>query len=229
MGEGADAYVQGSAPNENFGSSTVITTRDGSGNSSNVYKDYFRFDLSDLDGDFARAISVTFKFVSLTARGGVSFDFYLLLDGLPADASPQTTGWTESGINYNNAPGNVASGSATGFITSSPGDENGNYLTYLGSVDTKTSVGTTVSFSSAALLKAVQNDTNGFLTLAIRRSDPSGIVQLASKENVGGYAPPTLVIDAPKIPDVPEPSTFGLVALGAFLIVRWNTFRQRWK
>jgi hypothetical protein len=209
-GLGADAYVQGSTLTGNYGDSGVITTRDGLGNAANVYKDYFRFDLQNSGFDLSTATSVTFSFVALTARTGTGFGFYILPDGLPGDASPSTTGWQELGITYENAPGNPASGTATTFITTSPGDENGNYVTSVGTLTLNTTAGGTVTFTSASLLAALQNDTNGFLTIAMLRTDTAGIVQIASKENTGGYQFPTLTINATP---VPEPASFCLILL----------------
>jgi len=222
-GRGADAYVQGSVPTSNFGSSTVITTRDGPGNASNVYKDYFRFDLSNSGFDLANATSVTFSFVTLTARTGTGFGFYVVPDGQPGDAAPSTTGWTELGITYDNAPGNAASGTATGFITASPGDENGNFLSSVGTLSIDTTVAGTVSFSSAGLLAAVMGDSNGLLTIALLRTDPNGIVQVASKENTGGYMFPTLQITASP---VPEPGVVALTGLGLGCLVFITRRRQ---
>jgi len=225
-GRGADAYVQGSFPTSNFGDSAVITTRDGIGNAANVYKDYFRFDLSNSGYDLANASSVTFSFVTLTARTGTGFGFYVLPDGQPGDASPATTGWTELGITYNNAPGNAASGTATGFITASPGDENGNFLNAVGTLTLDTTAGGTVSFSSASLLAAVKGNSNGLLTIALVRTDTAGIVQIASRENTGGFMFPTLQINAPNISPVPEPGVAALTGLGLGCLVFITRRRQ---
>ena len=225
-GQGADAYVQGSFPTSNFGDSAVITTRDGLGNAANVYKDYFRFDLSNSGFDLANATSVTFSFVTLTARTGTGFGFYVLPDGQPGDASPATTGWTELGITYDNAPGNPASGTATGFITASPGDENGNFLSSVGTLSLDTTAGGTVTFSSASLLAAVRGNANGLLTIALVRTDTAGIVQIASRENTGGYAFPNLQINAPNLSPVPEPGIVALSGLGLGRLVFISRRRQ---
>lgn len=214
MGNGADAYAWGQQPDANFGSSGVVTTRNNPGNPANNYKDYFRFDLSSVSGyDWANATSVTLQFSSHTTRTGVDWEFYGLPDGLPGDS---LSGWTETGITYNNAPGNVADPYALGFITSAPGDENGNYLTSLGTLTGQnTGSGTVHSFSSSALLDLIKNDQNSLITIALRRLDNQGIVQLASKENSGNFQIPTLVIDAP-LSVVPEPAEYAL--LGTLLL-----------
>lgn len=211
MGEGADAYVWGQQTTRNFGSRRVITSRNNPGNPANNYKDYFRFDLSSVSGyDWANATSVTLQFSSQTTREGVGWEFYGLPDGLPGDS---LTGWTETGINYANAPGNVADPYALGFITAAPGDENGNYLTVLGTLTGQnTGAGTVHSFSSSALLDLIKNDQNGLITIAFRRLDNQGIVQLASKETRTNFQIPTLIIDAP-LSVVPEPAEYALLGV----------------
>ncbi|MCX8156510.1 MAG: DNRLRE domain-containing protein [Verrucomicrobiae bacterium] len=211
MGQGADAYVWGQQPTLNFGSSGVISSRNNPGNPARNYKDYFRFDLSSVSGyDWANATSVTLRFSSQRVLSGVAWEFYGLPDGLPGDAAG---GWTESGINYNNAPGNVSDPAALGFITSAPGDENGNYLTLLGSLTGQTTgAGTVHNFSSSALLDLIKNDHNGLITIAVRRLDNQGIVQLVSKESTSGFLIPTLVIDAP-LSVIPEPAEYALLGV----------------
>ncbi len=218
-GNGADSYVRGSQTNDNFGLSTTITTRN-SGTAGNNYKAYFRFDLSGLnvngvaltDLDDSQILSATFKFTTLTARDNVSFEVFAIVNGLPGDMAG---GWTESGINYNNAPGNVASDTDFNFLTSSPGDENGNYMISLGTISTfNSTVGGVVSFSSSALTDLIRNDANNLVTLALRRTDRGFPLELASKETLSGSLIPTLEIEA-----IPEPSTvaLGMAGVGALL------------
>lgn len=226
MGNGADAHVWAQQPNNNFGSGDLVTTRNNPGNPPNNYKDYFRFDLSAVAGyDWANATSVTLQFSSQNIRSGVDFGFFGLPDGLPGDS---LTGWTETGITYNNAPGNVVGYFDLGFITSAPGDENGNYVVPLGTLTGQTTGnGTVHSFSSAALLDLIKNDQNGLVTIAFRRLDNQGIVQLYSKETTTSFLIPTLVIDAP-LTVVPEPAEYallGLAFLGGFYV--WQRRRAQ--
>jgi hypothetical protein len=211
MGLGADAHVWSHQPTRNYGDTDVITTRNIDGHPTMNFKGYFRFDLSTLSGyDWANATSVTLTFASINGSHGINWEFYGLPDGLPGDSA---TGWTEMGINYNNAPGNAASTSDIGFITSPPGDENGNYLTLLGSLTGQNTGGGTVhSFSSSALLDLIKNDQNGLITIAVRRLDDRGMVHLASKETDTGYAIPMLLIDAP-LSVVPEPAEYALLGV----------------
>lgn len=211
MGNGADAYVWGQQPDDNFGDKTLVTSRNNPGNAANNYKDYFRFDLSSVSGyDWANATSVTLQFSSQTSRSGVDWEFYGLPDGLPGDS---LAGWTEMGITYNNAPGNVPGVTDLGLITSPTGDENGNYLTLLGSLTGQnTGAGTVHSFSSSALLDLIKNDQNGLITIAFRRLDNQSIVQLASKETGTPWQIPTLLIDAP-LSVVPEPAEYALLGV----------------
>jgi len=222
-GSGADAYVRGSVTNSNFGSSGVITTRNSPGGGNNNYKSYFRFDLSGLGLetlDDNNITSATFKFTTLTARDNISFEVFAIVGGLPGDLAG---GWTESGINYANAPGNVESGTLATFFTSSPGDENGNYMISLGTISVfNSTVGGVVSFSSSALTDLIRNDANNLVTLALRRTDRGGNVDLASKETLTGSLIPTLEIEA-----IPEPSTFalGLAGVGALLFAARRSWR----
>jgi len=219
-GDGADAYVRGNMTNVNFGAEGVVTTRNTPGNAANNYKTYFRFDLSGLevngvglqDLDDSQIVNATFKFTTLTPRPNISFEVYAIVGGLPGDLAG---GWTESGINYGNAPGNVESVTLATYFTSSPGDENGNYMISLGTISAfDSTVGGVVSFSSSALTDLIRNDANNLVTLALRRTDRGGIVQLASKETLTGSLIPTLEIET-----IPEPSTFalGLAGVGALL------------
>lgn len=195
FGAGADTYAQGSVPSTNFGASPLVTTRSTPGNASNTYKDYLRFDLSALRSqvDLANARSASLSFVVTGRSGVVTFGFYGLLDGLPADAA---AGWSELSLTYSNAPANVGKGTADlTFFTAAPGDAQGNYVTSLGQLSvTNSAAGATLTFSSPALLDLVRNDTNGLVTLALRRVDAAGIIHLYSKENTGGFAPPTLTV-----------------------------------
>jgi hypothetical protein len=226
-GSGADAYVQGSMTNSNFGSSGVITTRNTPGNAANNYKAYFRFDLSGLevngvglnDLDNSQILSATFKFTTLTVQANISYEVFAIVGGLPGDLAG---GWAESGINYFNAPGNQSGTTQLNYLTMAPGDENGNYMISLGTISTFSStVGGVVSFSSAALTDLIRNDNNSLVTLALRRTDRGGIVQIASKETTSGSLIPTLEISA-----IPEPSTIALGIGGAILLLA-GTARSR--
>jgi len=211
FGDGADTYGFGGQPTTNFGLSGLVTTRNQAGNASNNYKDYFRFDLFSVVAPTITGAELTFT--PLTSRASShTFQIFGLVDALPADLPG---GWSETGLNYNNAPGNSSSTTNLGYITSAPGDENGNYVSLLGSV-TLPSVtsGTSFSFSSAALDTFLQSDTTSRVTFALRRTDSNGIVHLASKEEgTPGFAP-TLSFQAEVIP---EPSE-AIVLLTALLV-----------
>lgn len=77
------------------------------------------------------------------------------------------------------------------------------------------------SFSSTALTDLIKNDTNGLVTVMLRRTDTQGVLHLASAENTLGYAAPTLTVTAPSIAAVPEPGTAAVgVALFAVALAR---------
>ncbi len=214
-GEGADDYVWGGDPTANYGASEQLTTRNNAGNAANNYKTYLRFDLSGSMVELANATSATLEFTAAAARTGVGFSFFGLPDGLPGDAA---TGWSESGLDYQNAPGNVPGAADLGFLTTSPGDENGNYVLALGSLSgVTTSAGGVITFSGSSLLNFILQDTNGFVTIAIRRTDHQGVLHLASKENTADYAFPTLVIEGALNPSAPLPEPSALVFLAGGL------------
>lgn len=199
FGRGADAYGQGSVPTTNFGASPLITTRSTPGNPPNNYKDYLRFDLSAAAAeiDLASASAATLSFAVTGRNGTVTFDFYGLPDGLPGDAA---SGWAELGLTFGNGPGNAGKGGADlSFFTTAPGDSNGNFLSSLGQQSVlNPAANATVSFSSAALLNWIKSDTNGLVTIALRRGDAAGIIHLHSKENTLGLAAPTLTVVGPR-------------------------------
>lgn len=217
---GADAHVEGSQPTTNLGTNAVLTARNSNGNAGN-FKVYFRFDLNGSGLDLANATSVTLQFTTLTARNNAGFEFFGLPQGLPADA---VGGWSETGITYNNAPGNVAASDSRAYITSSPGDENGNFLQSLGTlVPITTTLGGQLSFSSPLLLDLVRNDLNGLVTIALNRTDNASFIDIASRESVAGYQLPTLVVEANLLPE-PSPVTLA----GAGLLVLLFRFSAQW-
>jgi len=218
---GADAHVRGSESDTNFGDSAVVTARSSNGTAANNYKVYFRFDLSGSGLDQANAISVTIEFTTLTARNNAGLEFFGLPDGLAGD---DVGGWTETGLTYNNAPGNVAATGDRNYLTTSPGDENGNYLQSLGTLTpVTTTVGGVVSFSSPLLLDLVRNDLNGLITIALNRSDNANLIDIVARETATTYQPPRLVVEANPIPE-PSPIT---LAVGGFLVLLFR-FGAQW-
>ena len=202
-GSGADCSIRGSTTT-NIGASTSLNVRSySSSTGSGIYKAYLRFDLRNSGINLAQATSATLSFSSATSKvySNVGFDFYSLADGVVGDG---LTGWAENTLIYSNAPGNPVSKTDSTFITSTTGDSKGNYFVSLGQLTgQKSGAGVQYIFSSAALLNAIKGDSNGVITIGIRRVDTGSTVALASKENTNtSYLKPTLTIVAPRAPTV---------------------------
>ncbi len=202
---GADSYVRsGTYAGANYGASNELMVKSTGGDYSR--KSYLRFDLSGIHID--SITNATLKLIVNSredpAPGLVNV---FSLNDLDAGES-----WGEGTITWTNAPANNTS-SANGVI--------GSLTTDLGDMDTSDyPVGTLVTFSSAALATAIQNDTNDLFTLILTRVNTDNTsVGFASKENTT-YPAPLLELAIA----VPEPGTLGLLALGGLCLA---FFRRR--
>ena len=89
----ADAFVRSSSPSTNYGTADYLRVRDG----SPIYDSYLMFDVNGLG-----------------ASSVVSATLHLFVDNGSPDGGTVysvSNGWTETGINWNNAPGGSALGS----------------------------------------------------------------------------------------------------------------------
>tara|TARA_B100000809_G_scaffold262957_1_gene315108 strand:- start:608 stop:1345 length:738 start_codon:yes stop_codon:yes gene_type:complete len=210
-----DAYVArdnlGTNDGLNFGALNKTYVKF-SGNSVN--KSYHRWDLSTVTTD---RTSATFEITQALTYGAPEGQpalwttlVYALDDG---DAGE---GWDESTLTYNNAPANLNSPNAEFYDDTK--------TTFVGSFDFDVNAGvdgTVYSFSTPALLAAVNNDTDNNLTLMLRSSIVSGGGQhLASKEHATHQG---ARLDLG--PAVPEPGTFCLLGIG--LVTLMGGYRRR--
>ncbi len=144
------------------------------------HKFWTKFDLSSFtDSTDSATLQIT------RALGPTSGDdpilVYALNDG---DAGE---GWGEYTITYNNAPGNVLAANEFDM----------DRYTYLGAFNYAAAgaAGDVLTFSSAALRQAVNNDTDGQLTLGfLKRMFNNNAAGFASRED-SSYAGATLVLD----------------------------------
>ena len=215
----ADAYVArnnaGTLDNSNNGSSPKVFVKNDMGNTVN--KAYGKFDLSTVTTD---RTSATFEITQALTYGvpeGQPAVWVTEVYALDDNATGQD--WNESTITYNNAPANINSAGVGAFPETEFFDLNQSSVvgSYIFDVNGGV-VGTVYSFSSAALLAAVNNDTDNLLTLMLTSTTFSGGGQhLASKEHATLLGM-RLVLG----PEVPEPGTFCLLGIGWMFLVGYR-------
>ena len=192
QGRGADLNVRGGPVfgGGNFGDHEILRVRN-SANLGDARKSYLRFDLASLPAGIKKATDATLGLQLAPAEGqsapdkNWTFDVLGLKDGAPGE------NWDEKTANWNNAPAN----NATSALDLTPD------ATLLGSFTvTGTGVaGQVVRFSSPQLLKFLQSDRDGEVTLIIARREPSDgagndVMHIfASRENKTP-APPVLSV-----------------------------------
>ena len=180
-GDGADTYVQQGPATSNFGAATNIVIKGGNGTTTR--KGYLRFDTSSITRTVtAASIALT---VSTNNSGGAApvngQTFNIDIFGLTNEALDNwvegdngTDNLPENEITYNNAPANI-----------NPGNElNQEEVILLGTLNVPgTLAGETVTFSDPNLTNFINNDTNGLVTIVMRRqSGGSNNIAFWSKE-----------------------------------------------
>lgn len=185
--DGADAYIESTAPNSAKGAtdSGRVRIKNKTSNSPEQRKTYLRFDLTA--APFAPD-TVQNLVLSLFADGAdsvnpVTIELRGILDGAAGDAASD---WAEDAITFDNAPQNE-SGNGLGAQTTlldtltlaanpaSPSDR----FTFSDNQE--------FSWSSTALDEFVRDDTNGLVTFILIYRDPSdSTLGLKSKENASG-------------------------------------------
>ena len=201
-----------SVANSNFGDADAITVK-AWGNGPNR-KAYVKWDISSITDWVSTArVQLQNQFDSIIV-GGQALDAYLLNDG---DAGE---GWDETALTWNNAPANDTA-SGVGFTAAA---------TFLGQIPGVEPIrtGRLLTLSNQALIDAINNDTDGNLTLmfAIVYTGPTGLT-FGSKEDANGHPPnwtvpfagPALVFET-----IPAPSTWCLLGFGlvTFLAGYWR-------
>ena len=225
----ADAYVQRTTSDDNFGQADHLRLKNEGGN--NRRKSYIRFDTSSLT-TMVESASLKLNFFDTDLGGGGTttnweFEVYGLNDGDPGENWVQATGQTSvvgatppNPIVWDNAPANNT-GSGNGFL--------GN-ATSLGTFDI---LGRTdnVDFTSSALIDFLNDDTNGTATFLLARNTPqpnganSYVHGIASTENTT-IAGPSLDVT---VAAVPEPASFAIWSLIGLGLTGFGYYRTRRK
>lgn len=240
-GDGADTSFQSNNASTVYGASTTLRlTNDGSG--ANRGYAYMRFDLAGVDATTITSATLQFNFnVGGDNASPGTFALWGLVDGTAADARPDSSGWSEASLNYNNAPArqlnssntintdaNAQTGTPAGYgvklgtiaFSNTSAWFNGNSMS-LGSTNAMGS-GSGVTFDAnlaANMLAFLQADTTGVVTFMMRQETSNNrVMNIWSKERFAstseGIAPTLSVVgDA-----IPEPASLALFGLGSLLI-----------
>jgi len=171
-----DTYVK-RGDNTAHGSETTMTIKNNSGNSEYDRNLYLQFDLSDIDHSIIPT-NATLK-IDPTSIAGGTHDVYVT--AVKEDAAAEH--FDEATLTQYNS--DVWADNDTGVDPTK--------VTALGTVEVS-SAGSTLSFSSAALLQAVEDDTDNILTLVLYRGVSNYGDQIAAKEHPSLH-PPRLLIE----------------------------------
>jgi len=234
-GIGADASVTGFDPidrsNENHAHRPNLNARwtpgtTGLGGSARFEKFWIRFQLpSDVGIITSASLDLFWNRSNPFAR---DFEVFGLLERSSYGANALTgesrlgEDWAEDQVTWNNAPGNIDSLTDNGFNPA-----NTVFLYSFNSPSTPQSVSTPTGIARTNLVNFLNSDTNGLITLMVRRPTISGVVgTFASKENTdAGVHAPQLDIEYSTIP---EPSSLLAWVLLSSCAVLYG-FRRRSK
>lgn len=209
VGQGADAFVTNQHRNSNFGADDYLLIRNDGPYGWNRQV-YLRFDLNGVTDPIESAsldIDIIFNTLinsdpSLTNVWDIGV--YGLLDSDPGN------NWDENTITLSNAPASSYYGAD---FTSA--------FSYLGSFSLEgLTPGNTASFANSSLLDFINADTDGIVTLGLRRLNTSrtdSSFVIASKENTTQAAPALTLLTVSQdqmVTSVPEPASLALMSLG---------------
>lgn len=211
VGQGADAFVTNQHRTANYGSDDYMLIRnDGPSSYGWNRQAYLKFDISGITDTINSAslgvdiINNALVYNDPNVANVWDIGVYGLID---SDAG---NNWGENTITLDNAPASTTYG--TDFTSA---------FSFLGSFSLQgLALGDTATFTDSSLLDFLNADTDGVVTLGLRRlnttrTDSSFII--ATKEH-STYDAPTLTLltasQDQKITSVPEPTSLALMGLG---------------
>lgn len=202
QGRGADLNVRGGGfAKDNFADHEILRVRN-TRNLGDARKTYLRFDLSSLGAPAKKATGVALGLAVGKAEGQSpeakiwTFNVSALRDAIPEE------NWDERKVTWNNAP---ASDPASPLELTPDALPLGTF-TLVG----KGTAGQQIAFSSPQLLKLVQGDTNGLITLIITRQEAGNEAEndvlhiFTSKENKVPAPPVLSVAFGGETPELPK-------------------------
>lgn len=210
-GNGADSYVRQGQATNNFGNATNIVLKGGNG--STTRKGYLRFDLSATTQPVLGA-SLTLTVATNNSGGPAPVNgqtFNVDIYGLTNEALDN---WVEGNGGVDNLPANEIT-YANAPANANPGNNFNGDATLLGTLNIPgTLAGQTITFSDPALVTFLNSDTNGSVSILMRRQ-LGGSSNLAFSSKEGASAPALIVA-------IPEPTAFAMcfIAAGAGLLRR---------
>ncbi len=232
FGDGADTYAnerETSTPQGNLGEVLVKT------DSASRRIGYLRFDIGAL-GAGVTSDDIRDASLTMTTSGtsnNFTFGIFGLVDMTDADRAPThdatTGGWNElnaAGLTWNNAPARNGGSISTTTSYGTPSS----YAVLLGTFELSSIAANTtftVGFTTTNATQSVdlagnledflRADSNGLASLVIRRSgsNNSTLSAFHSKENTGGFTPPTLTFNTV----IPEPVSLSILGLGGLCLL----------
>ena len=205
----ADATVKASAPATNFGSETGLSVAGNSsaGSFTAAAKTYYRFDVSGLPTLKTAVLRLAIQETKDLSM--VNFVFTARLVFLPDSAD----GWSESTINWTNAPLNNTA--TNGFLAGT---------TLVSSLTTDASsvpsAGSVIALDASITQINANKGANGLVSYAMNTTTPTASIVFASKEHPTLPAPTLQVTYASPLPKRPSFLTAAAGA-GAEITLTW--------